>query len=141
MKAWRDLGKLPPALWVLSLATLVNRLGSMVMPFLALYITKGLGYSSARGGMGLAVLGASALCVGPWIGRLSDRFGAARTMRVSLFLSGLAVLLMPLAKSWPILLSLIVASSVSMEAFRPANLSLIAGFAPEGMIKQSFALN
>lgn len=33
---WRGLRGLPPELWVLFAVTLVNRIGTMVLPFLAL---------------------------------------------------------------------------------------------------------
>ena len=37
---WRGLQGLPVEIWVLAAVTLVNRAGTMVLPFLALYITR-----------------------------------------------------------------------------------------------------
>jgi len=40
MSAWRDLAKLPRPLWAQFFATLVNRMGTMALPFLVLYLTR-----------------------------------------------------------------------------------------------------
>ena len=45
-----DLRALPRAVWVQCAATLVNRAGTMVLPFLLLYLTRDLGLSPSRGG-------------------------------------------------------------------------------------------
>ena len=37
---WRGLAGLPREMWVLFAATLVNRAGSMVLPFFVLYLTR-----------------------------------------------------------------------------------------------------
>ena len=48
MNPWRGLGRLPRELWVLFIATLVNRAGTMALPFLTLYVTRGLGLTAGR---------------------------------------------------------------------------------------------
>ena len=58
MNIWRSLRGLPRDLWVLSVASLVNRAGTMVLPFLVLYLTRELGFSAPRAGLALAVYGA-----------------------------------------------------------------------------------
>lgn len=47
---WRGLAGLPRAVWVLSAATLVNRSGTMFVPFLVLYLTRARGYTPAAAG-------------------------------------------------------------------------------------------
>src|SRR5262245_28539302 len=99
MSSWRAFAKLPRAIWVLLVATLVNRAGWMVLPFLTLYLTNSLGRTSAQAGVVLSVYGVVALVTSPIAGSLSDRFGAPLVMRVSLFLSGAVLLVFPFAKS------------------------------------------
>ena len=50
MNPWRGLAGLPRAVWVLSAATLVNRSGTMFVPFLVLYLTRARGYTPAAAG-------------------------------------------------------------------------------------------
>src|SRR4029077_20163436 len=40
---WRGWGSLPPAVWLVFATTLVNRAGTMVVPFMVLYVTRYLG--------------------------------------------------------------------------------------------------
>jgi predicted MFS family arabinose efflux permease len=96
---WRGLRGLPREVWVLSLATLINKAGSMVLAFLALYLTRKLGFSVGTAANVLFLYGAGALVAAPISGILSDRLGPIRIMRGSLLLSGLVMLIFPLAKS------------------------------------------
>src|SRR5436305_8012827 len=107
-KAWRDLRVLPSAVWVLVVATFINRLGAMALPFLTLYLVRfsKLDVTAAAGMLGL--YGATALVAGPIAGRLCDRFGASRVMMASLSASGVALCLYPLAHSLPALAALTV---------------------------------
>jgi hypothetical protein len=45
MNPWSGLKDLPREVWLLSAATLVNRAGTMVLPFLVLYLTRTLARS------------------------------------------------------------------------------------------------
>jgi predicted MFS family arabinose efflux permease len=73
MNIWRSLKGLPRDVWILALATLINRAGTMVLPFLVLYLTRELGFSASRAGFVLGVYGAGALVAAPISGRLTDR--------------------------------------------------------------------
>ena len=74
MKLWRNLEQMPKPIWVLFFSTLVNRLGSMALPFLALYLTKGAGFSVAEAGVGTRHLWSCCLSRGascrPFLGPL-----------------------------------------------------------------------
>ena len=56
-----ELRRHPRPLWALFFATLVNRLGLMVLPFLALYLTQELRYSTAQAGVVVGVYGVGGL--------------------------------------------------------------------------------
>src|SRR5438309_7942157 len=94
---WRGLRGLPRQVWVLSLATLVNKAGTMVLAFLVLYLTRSLHFSDGIAANVLLLYGAAALVAALVAGLLCDRWGPVRIMRGSLFLSGLTLLLFPLA--------------------------------------------
>jgi DHA1 family multidrug resistance protein-like MFS transporter len=61
----------------------------MVIPFLALYLTKKIGVSPAEAGMALLVYGAAAFIAAPITGKLSDKLGSLKVMKFALFGSGI----------------------------------------------------
>jgi len=137
---WRGLAGLPRALWVLAGATLVNRSGTMFLPFLILYLTKDMGVSPSAAGGVFALFGIGALTAGPFAGRFADRFGPVRMMRISLALSGTLLLLVPLARSLESIAMLTLLLALAGEGFRPASLSVISHLASPDQRKAAFAL-
>ena len=141
LNPWSDLAGLPRDSWLLALATLVNRAGTMVIPFLALHFTRNLGFSAGQAGLALAAYGVVSLLTSPFAGRLSDRVGSQRILTLSLFLGGLGFWALPLLRTLPqVLAGMVVLSAVS-EAMRPATLALVSDLAPPELRRQAFALN
>ena len=122
---WRGLAGLPREMWVLFAATLVNRAGSMVLAFFVLYLTRDVGLPVATAGLMVLVYGAGALVTAPVAGRLADRFGPIRVMRVSLLGSGIVMLAFPAARRLAAIVALTLVLAVTAESFRPANLTLV----------------
>ena len=141
MNPWKSLGRLRREIWVLFTTLLVNRMGTMVLPFLVLYLTRRLGFSPERASLALMVYGGGALVVAPLAGRLCDRVGALRIMKASLFLSGLVLLVFPLVSSFGGVLLLTLLWAVVNEAFRPANMALLSHLAGPDLRKAAFSLN
>lgn len=138
---WRGLGALPRKIWIHFAATLVNRMGSMAIPFLVLYLTKDAGFTAERAGLILSLYGAGSLVVSPFLGRLADRVGHVRLMKASLLSSGLVMLAYPLARSVGEIVAVTIALAVTAEAFRPASLSVLTDLAPPEQRKAAFAVN
>ena len=111
---------LSPEVWWLALITLINRAGTMVIPFLSLYLNKDLGFSLVNIGWILSIFGLGSV-VGSWIGgKLADKFGFYHVMVFSLFATGVMFVLLQylttlLSFSIGIFLVMVVADS-----FRPA---------------------
>ncbi|APZ46481.1 MFS transporter [Polaribacter reichenbachii] len=75
--------------WWLSLITLINRAGTMVIPFLSLYLNKSLGFSLENIGWILSFWGLGSV-VGTWLGgKLTDKVGYYKVMFVSLLFTGI----------------------------------------------------
>ena len=141
MNPWRGLKNLPREIWILCAATLVNRSGTMVLAFLVLYVTSTLGVSPARAALALTVYGLAALLVMPLAGRLADRVGPLPIMKASLFLTGVLLLLFPLAKNYPAILMMTFGFAVLNESVRPASLSMISSLVAPAQRKSAFALS
>lgn len=141
LNPWRGLGGLPREVWLLFATNLINRAGTMILPFLVLYLTRELNFSPGRAGMMLAVYGATAIVAGPISGRLTDQIGALPIMRASLVTTGVMLLLFPLAKTFAGVLALTVLWAGCAELFRPASLAAITHIVPPHQRKAAFALN
>lgn len=75
--------------WWLSLITLINRAGTMVIPFLSLYLTKSLDFTLKDVGWIMSCFGLGSV-IGSWLGgKLTDKIGFYKVMKTSLFLTGL----------------------------------------------------
>lgn len=141
MNPWRGLGSLPREVWVQCTATFINRTGMMVLPFLALYMHRTLGYSVEQAGIALTVYGLGAFSTAPLAGRASDYLGARRVMIASLFLSGVMLFILLLAKSFATILILTFVWAVISEAFRPASLVSITELVTPEQRKTAFSVN
>jgi MFS family permease len=140
MKAWRDLKGMPRGVWVLFATTLVNRSGTMVLPFLALYLTRDLGFTAGQAGWVLFVYGAGAFISAALSGRLSDVLGPMHVIRDSLFASGGILLLFPFARTFPAVVATTFALALAAEAFRPASMAVVADLVTPPQRKPAFAL-
>jgi MFS family permease len=141
MNPWRGLKNLPRPIWILFSATLVNRMGTMVLPFLFLYITRTLGVSPARAALSLSVYGVAALLAMPVAGRLTDRLGPLPVMKTSFFATGLLLFLFPLAHSFAAILAMTFAFAVLNESVRPPSMALVSDLVPPDQRKVAFALS
>ncbi|MEQ8218644.1 MAG: MFS transporter [Arenibacter sp.] len=80
--------------WWLALITLINRAGTMVIPFLSLYLTQSLDFSLSDVGWIMALFGLGSV-IGSWLGgKLTDRIGYYKVMVVSLLASGVSFILL-----------------------------------------------
>src|SRR5829696_8034187 len=109
---------LPPAVWWLALVMFINRCGTMVIPFLTVYLTSK-GYSLAQAGYVMAAFGMGAILGGYLGGRLTDAFGHFPVQVSSLLLNGLLfIVLGNMQTFWQITVCIFILSSLG-EAFRP----------------------
>ncbi|MBM3975672.1 MAG: MFS transporter [Planctomycetes bacterium] len=121
-----DLRRVPTLVWLLCAATFVNRAGSMVLAFLALYATQELGLSEAQASQimyGFGIASVAAAIVG---GKATDRFGPRRVMLVALAGAGVALLLAAFARTHIALLVAISAWAFLGDAYRPAAISILS---------------
>ena len=131
---------LPRRVWILAAGLLVNRAGTMVLPFLSLYLTRELGLSVERAATVLAMYGAGSMAGSALGGRLSDRLGPVRVLLLSLVLAGLGLILLPALTTFAALLPAVFLVSTVAESFRPALMTAVALASPPPVQARSFAL-
>ena len=131
---------LPRAVHILCAGILVNRAGTLLVPFLTLYLRGklGLGIESATRLMG--AYGAGALVAAIVGGQLADRFGRKRVMVGSLAGGAVVLWIFPLLDSdWLVALGLFVFAMVG-EMYRPATQAMIADLVEPERRPQAFAM-
>ncbi len=132
---------LSPASWWLSAVMLINRSGTMVVPFMTLYLTQSLHYSVSKAGFVFGVFGVGAICGGFIGGRLADRFGFYAVQLVTLICGGLMFLLLGQMRSYVAICGCTFALALINESFRPANSLAIAHYSKEENRTRSYSLN
>ena len=138
---WRGLRGLPADVWIIFATSLVNRAGMMALPFLVLYLTEYLHVSPRVAGLAISAYGVGGLIAAPIAGRLSDRIGAFTVMRVSLVLTGLVLLLMPLAHRFAVVAALTFLWGFVADSMRPATMSALTNATPAERRKAAIAVN
>lgn len=128
--------------WMLSLIMLINRSGTMVVPFMTLYLTSPeMGYSIGQAGYVFGLFGAGAFS-GAWLGgRLTDRIGFYPVQLITLIGGGILFILLGQMKTYPLICTFTFLLSFVNEAFRPANSTAIAFYSKENNRTRSYALN
>jgi len=130
---------LPRGVWVLLVGTFVNRFGTFVMPFLALYLTRG-GFSAARAGIAVAAYGGGHFFASMIGGHLADRVGRRNTIVVSMISSAVMMLVLSQARAYAAILVLTFLAGTAAEMYRPASFALLADLLPESRRTTGFAL-
>src|SRR5215218_5721541 len=131
---------IPKPVWWLALVMLINRSGTMVIPFLTVYLTS-IGYSLNQAGLMMALFGCGSFLGGYIGGRLTDKFGFFHVQALSLLCNGaLFILLGYLQHLWAIGSCIFLLSSLG-EAFRPANAAAIAAYSDETNRIRCYSLN
>ncbi len=138
---WRGLGQLPRELWIVFTTTLINRMGTMALPFLVLYLTRSLQFSSDQASYIYIAYGVGALVTAPFAGKLSDVVGHRRLMLLSLFLTGIVLLVFPLASNFLVVLIIAMIWSIVSEAYRPSSLAVIMDLSSPEQRKAAYALH
>jgi len=141
MNPYKGLKGLHHDMWALFFTSLINRSGTMVIPFLALYLTKKISVSPAEAGTALLVYGAAAFIAAPLTGKLSDRLGALKVMKFALFGSGIIFFLYSFITNYYWILAASFILAAVNESFRPANLSMITEIVTPSQRRMAFALN
>jgi predicted MFS family arabinose efflux permease len=128
--------------WLLSLVMLINRSGTMVVPFMTLYLTSpDMGYSIGQAGIVFGLFGAGAFS-GAFIGgKLTDKIGFYPVQLITLIGGGILFIVLGQMKSYSLICLFTFLLSFVNEAFRPANSTAIAFYCKEENRTRSYALN
>jgi MFS family permease len=124
-------GGLPRSFWVLWSGTLVNRIGLLVEPFLAFYLSAR-GLSLGAIGVALAMSGAGSIFSQLIGGALADRIGRRATLTLGMLANAVALLALGYVRGFVPLLAATFAVGLTIDMYRPASAAMVADLvAPE----------
>ncbi|WP_413533750.1 MDR family MFS transporter [Empedobacter brevis] len=127
--------------WMLAIVMLLNRMGSMVLPFLGIYMISKLGFSLENAGIVLSCFGVGSV-IGSWFGGwITDKIGNFKVQALSLFLSAPLFFILPYFKTVESFAVIMLILSTISELFRPANSVAITRYAKKENITRAFSLN
>jgi len=127
-------------IWLLSLITFINRAGTMVVPFLSIYLTASLGFTLANVGWIMTCFGLGSI-VGTWLGgKLSDEIGYYKVMLFSLISGGVAFIVLQYLASYTAMCIGIFVLTLFADMFRPAMYVSIRAYSKPENITRSVTL-
>ncbi len=135
----QNLRAMPPGAWVLFAGTFVNRVGTFVLPFLTLYLTRR-GYSAPQAGVAIACYGLGGLGAQAAGGLLADRIGRRNTIALAMLSAAALTVALWRATSLAAIYPLMFALAAAAELHRPASGALIADLLPTERRVTAFTL-
>jgi MFS family permease len=121
---YANLRALPKPVWILFGGTFINRFGTFVMPFLAIYMTRE-GFTPAQAGLAVSCYGAGHIIASMVGGHLADRIGRRHTIALSMFASAGAMLALSQVHTLPMILTFAFLVGLVGEIYRPAAAALL----------------
>ncbi|MDG4806417.1 MFS transporter [Micromonospora sp. WMMD1120] len=143
MRTWfRDTtGGLPTTFWYLWSGTLINRLGSFVLVFLAIYLTQERGFSPSQAGLVIGLWGVGGAFGTTAGGTLADRWGRRPTLLTAHVGAAAMMLALGLARDlWAVALGALLLGMFA-EAARPAFGAMMIDVVPARDRLRAFSLN
>jgi MFS family permease len=133
-------GGMPRAFWVLLGGTFINRLGFVVQPYLAFYLSSVRGLSLAETGTVISAGGVGMLLSDLIGGSLTDRFGRRSTVAGGMLANGVALIALAYVRGLADLILVTFAFGLSLNIHRPAASALIADIVPEQDRRRAYGL-
>ena len=135
----RIVGRFPRPVRLLIVGTLVNKLGTFIVPYLTLVLLRDFHLREAEAARLLFAYGVGSIVSILAGGVVTDRFGRRRTLLVSLFGSGTLAVAMGLIPSVRLFAPLLVALGFIADLYRPAASAIIGDLLPSSDRASGFA--
>ncbi len=137
----RAYGGLTPGTWWLSLVMLVNRSGTMVVPFMTVYLTQHYGVTIQKAGFVMSLFGLGAIIGSLSGGKLVDSVGYYYVQLFALIFGGIMFMILGQVHSYIGICICTFFLAILNESFRPANTVAIAHYSKEQNRTRSYSLN
>ncbi|MGW3043121.1 MDR family MFS transporter [Kitasatospora sp. NPDC001159] len=139
--ARETVGGLPRQFWWLWVSTLVNRLGSFVVTFLALYLTAERGYSPSYAGLVASLFGLGSAISAVGAGVLTDRIGRRPTLVAAQLGTALSTAVLGFVDGQVVIAVVAFLVGLCNNATRPPTSAIIADLVPAEDRVRAYSLN
>ena len=134
-------GGMSREIWLLAAVMLINRSGTMVIPFMSVYLTQSLHFTLSDAGLVVSCAGAGGI-LGVYLGgKLTDKLGHYYVQLCSLALGGMTFFVLMHMQTIPTLCATAFFLNLVGEGFRPANSTSIAYYSTPENRTRAYALN
>lgn len=127
--------------WILALVMFINRSGTMVLPFLPVYLSDSLHFSLKETGLIMSIFGLGSMggaFLGGW---LTDTIGHFKVQMFSLFIGGSFFFVLIQFQDFASVAVGFFILSVITESLRPANASSVSIYTKPENVTRAFSLN
>ncbi|MDT0492189.1 MFS transporter [Streptomyces griseus] len=132
---------LPTGFWWLWAATLVNRFGLFVMPFLSLYLAVERGYSATFAGLVISLYGLGGMAGSLIGGSLSDRWGRRPTLLTGQLGAAVFTLALGFAQQPVAIAVCVTVLGTALKVSQPAIGAMLADLVPAESRPRAYSLN
>lgn len=119
-------GGLPRAFWTLWAGTLINRIGYLVEPFLAYYLTGQRGLSVTAVGFVLAANGLGGVFSQLIAGASADRIGRRATLTLGMLANAASLIGLGYVRGFAPIIAVTFLFGITVDIYRPASQALVA---------------
>jgi MFS family permease len=138
--AGRWFGDLPRLFWMLWAGILINRLGTLIEPFLGVYLIAVRGFSVAAAGAVLAIYALGSMASQILGGWLADRLGRRATLTVGMLANGASLIALGYTTAAPAVIAMTFAAGATIDMYRPAAQALVADLIPAAERARAYGL-
>lgn len=133
-------GGLPRLFWVLWTGILINRLGTLVEPFLGIYLVAVRGLPVAAAGAALAVYALGSVISQITGGLLADTLGRRATLILGTLANGASLIGLGYVTAAPAVIAMTFAAGATIDTYRPAAQALVADLIPAAGRARAYGL-
>ncbi len=133
-------GGVPRLFWMLWTGILINRLGTMVEPFLGVYLVAVRGFPVSAAGGVLAVYALGSMVSQILGGMLADTLGRRATMTLGMLANGTSLIALGYVTAAPAVIAMTFAAGATIDIYRPAAQALVADLIPAAGRARAYGL-
>lgn len=141
LSLWGRVGAdLPRAFWGLWIGTVINRIGFVVEPFLALYLVRGRGFTIGEAGVFLTWFGVGSFVSQPLGGYLADRIGRKPTVVTGMIATAAGFAVLGTGSSISVIAVGAGFCGLAIDLYRPAVAAMVMDLVPPRRRAMAFGL-